>query len=77
MAWLPPKLLINPYKFYRLIGKIILRVAVSNMTVYEGIEAMNEWLNQLSSLSDKPLILLLIYSLILVLMSVVIIKIGK
>ncbi|MGP3668066.1 MAG: hypothetical protein ACKD6M_06605 [Candidatus Bathyarchaeota archaeon] len=60
-----------------MIGKIILRVAVSNMTVYEGIEAMNEWLNQLSSLSDKPLILLLIYSLILVLMSVVIIKIGK
>ncbi|MEM0052840.1 MAG: hypothetical protein QXL89_01400 [Nitrososphaeria archaeon] len=57
-----------------MIGNIIWSVAVSNMTVYEGIEAMNGWLNELSLLSDKPLLLFLIYSLILILVSIMIIK---
>lgn len=57
-----------------MIGNIIWGVAGSNMTVYKGIEVMNEWLNELSSLSDKPLLLLLIYSLILILVSIMIIK---
>ncbi|MEM1986271.1 MAG: hypothetical protein QXK55_05180 [Nitrososphaeria archaeon] len=57
-----------------MIGNIILNVAGSNMTVYEGIEVMNGWLNELSSLSDKLLLLLLIYSLILIFVSIMIIK---
>ncbi|MCX8188631.1 MAG: hypothetical protein N3F64_02890 [Nitrososphaeria archaeon] len=58
-----------------MIGKTIWNVASTNMTVYEGIEVMNEWLNKLSSVSDKPLLLLLIYSLILTSISAMIIKI--
>ncbi|MEM3713057.1 MAG: hypothetical protein QXR97_05935 [Thermoproteota archaeon] len=57
-----------------MIGNAIWRVASSNMTAYEGIETMNEWLNVLSSLSEKPLLLLLIYSLILISISVIMIK---
>ncbi|MEM2562165.1 MAG: hypothetical protein QXT06_07550 [Candidatus Bathyarchaeia archaeon] len=49
-----------------IIGNAIWRVANLNMTAYEGIEVTNEWINELSSLSDKPLLLLLIYSLILI-----------
>ncbi|MEM0385377.1 MAG: hypothetical protein QXH64_02885 [Nitrososphaeria archaeon] len=49
-----------------MIGNIIWSVAGSNMTAYEAIEAMNGWLNELYSLSNKPLLLLLIYSLILI-----------
>lgn len=57
-----------------MIGNAIWRVADSNMTAYEGIEVMNEWLNELSSLSDKMLLFLLIYSLVLTVMSIMIIK---
>lgn len=57
-----------------MIGNAILGVAGSNMTVYEGVKVMNEWLNELSLLSDKMLLLFLTYSLILISLSVVIIK---
>lgn len=57
-----------------IIGGAIWRVADSNMTAYEGIEVMNEWLSKLSSLSDKPLLILLIYSLVLMLVSTIIVK---
>ncbi|MCS7115193.1 MAG: hypothetical protein RMJ15_10150 [Nitrososphaerota archaeon] len=57
-----------------MIGNAIWGVAGSDMTAYEGIEVMNEWLNKLSSLSDKPLLLLIIYSLMLIAASVMMIK---
>jgi len=57
-----------------MIGNAILRVADFNMTAYEGLEVMNKWLNELSSLSDKPLLILLIYSLILISISIIMIK---
>ncbi|MEM2793213.1 MAG: hypothetical protein QW511_01005 [Candidatus Methanomethylicia archaeon] len=57
-----------------MIGNTIWYVSNSNITVYEGIEITNRWLNELSSLSDKPLLLLLIYSLILISISVIMIK---
>ncbi|MFH7835967.1 MAG: hypothetical protein QXL51_05160, partial [Candidatus Aenigmatarchaeota archaeon] len=57
-----------------MIGNAIWGVAGSNMTVYEGVKIMNEWLNELSLLSDKILLLFLTYSLILILLSVVMIK---
>lgn len=58
-----------------MIGNAIWRVASSNMTVYEGIEVMNEWLNELSSTSDVPLLFFLIYSLILISTSIIMIKV--
>jgi len=57
-----------------MIGNAIWRVADLNMTAYEGIEVMNRWLSELSSLSDKSLLILLIYSLILISASIVMIK---
>ncbi|MBS7640366.1 MAG: hypothetical protein QXE73_05320 [Candidatus Bathyarchaeia archaeon] len=57
-----------------IIGNTIWRVADLNITAYEGIKVMNEWINTLSSLSDKPLLILLIYSLILISASIIIIK---
>ncbi|MEM1855673.1 MAG: hypothetical protein QXG70_01725 [Candidatus Methanomethylicaceae archaeon] len=57
-----------------IIGNAIWHVADLKMTAHEGIEIMNEWINTLSSLLDKPLLLLLLYSLILILASIVMIK---
>lgn len=57
-----------------MIGNAIWHVADLNMTAHEGIKVMNEWINTLSSLLDKPLLLLLVYSLILILASIVMIK---
>ncbi|MEM0100892.1 MAG: hypothetical protein QXW34_02390 [Candidatus Methanomethyliaceae archaeon] len=57
-----------------IIGNAIWHVADLKMTAHEGIEIMNERINTLSSLLDKPLLLLLLYSLILILASIVMIK---
>lgn len=43
------------------IGGAILRVASSNMTVYEGVEVTNEWVDGPSSISDKMFVLLFTY----------------
>ncbi|MCX8185657.1 MAG: hypothetical protein N3G48_00900 [Sulfolobales archaeon] len=57
-----------------MIGNAILRIANLNITAYEGIKVVDEWLDLLSSLSNKLLILLLIYSLLLISFSTVVIK---
>lgn len=57
-----------------MVGNAIWRVASSNATVHEGIEAMNLWINELSSLLDKPLLILSIYSLVLISISAILIK---
>lgn len=54
------------------IGNAIWCVASSNMTAYEDVETMNKRLNELSSLAEKPLLLL--FSLILISISVIMIK---
>ncbi|MCS7139924.1 MAG: hypothetical protein N3F04_05740 [Candidatus Nezhaarchaeota archaeon] len=57
-----------------MIGSTIWCVGAQIMTAYEGINVMNEWLNELSLLSDKLLLLLSIYSLILTLTSIAMIR---
>lgn len=57
-----------------MIGNAIWRVASLNATAYEGIEVMNRWLNELSSLADKSLLILSIYSLILMAASIIMIR---
>ncbi|MEM0313520.1 MAG: hypothetical protein QXQ41_03110 [Candidatus Bathyarchaeia archaeon] len=57
-----------------MIGNAIRSVADSNMTVHEGVRVMNEWINELSLLSDKMLLLFSTYSLILILLSAMMIK---